>query len=108
MVFVAYTVAKKMRILSPECKFSKHRVYEGMDRHLRSLQESIRVQRKDAVQPQVAQVTAAGIRLSLRPSSHAPRKKAAYEQHNNHTNDDPGRKMTEVESPPESVALRNE
>jgi hypothetical protein len=45
---------------------------------------------------------------TLDPSSRAEPQKAAHQQRNNHTNDDPSRKMAEVESPAESVALRNE
>lgn len=40
-------------------------VHEGAEHHLLSLQEAIRVQRNDAVHPQVGQVTLETVRLSL-------------------------------------------
>jgi len=40
-------------------------VYEGSERHLLSIQEAIRVQRNDAVHPQLGQVTPDMLRLAL-------------------------------------------
>jgi hypothetical protein len=45
---------------------------------------------------------------TLRPSSHAPRKEAAHQQQNNHTNDHPSRKVTEVESYTHPMPFRDE